>query len=95
MNETFSLSSDNPMPSSSELLKSVTVLCNEMDELIMLHAFYYQAAECVFNDKEWPALRGLSLFPQWLHERDTQALNSVHAFQQALRSACQQCESGE
>jgi hypothetical protein len=71
----------------TELLKHATDLCNELDELMTLHHFYYQAAEHFFSDQGLSFKRGLALFPSWLRERDINALESLHELQEGLRAA--------
>ena len=69
-----------------ELLKHATDLCNELDELMTLHHFFYRAAEHFFSDQGLSFKTGLSLFPAWLRERDIKALESLHQLQDELRA---------
>jgi hypothetical protein len=71
----------------SELLKHTTELCNELDELMTLHHFFYQAAEHFFSDQGLSFKAGLSLFPGWLRERDLNVLENIHQLQEGLRAA--------
>jgi hypothetical protein len=87
MNESDSTQSAPQALPPSELLQQVTALCNELDELMTLHHFFYQATEHFFEDKTLSFRRGLSLFPSWLRERDIVVLETTHRLQQALRAA--------
>lgn len=85
------MTTDNVKPSApkvlplSELLEQTTTLCNELDELMCVHHFYYQAVEWYFGEQTSTELRGLSLMPQWLHQRNSEVLNAAHQLQQYLR----------
>jgi hypothetical protein len=70
----------------TDLLQQATALCNEMDELMVLHHLFYQAAEHFFSDQGLSFKQGLSLFPAWLRERDLSVLESIHMLQDHLRS---------
>ena len=69
----------------SDVTAQATALCNELDELMTLHHFFYQATEHYFNDRKPAFKRGLSLFPGMLRERDMSILNRVHQLQEQLR----------
>ena len=86
MSEQDSTQSASKVLPPSELLKHTTELCNELDELMTLHHFFYQAAEHFFSDQGLSFKTGLSLFPAWLRERDIHALNSLHQLQEGLRA---------
>ena len=73
--------------SHSELLQQTTALCNELDELMTLHHFFYQAAEHFFRDQGLSFKTGLSLVPAWLRERDIKVLEKLHQLQEELRAA--------
>ena len=87
MQNHHSLPEEQPVLTQAEILKCATALCNELDELTMLHAFYYQAvenlmgAECSVTTQQ----RGLSAFPLWLRQRDAEVLAAVHRLQETLR----------
>jgi hypothetical protein len=89
MNESDSTQSAPQALPPSELLQRATALCNELDELMTLHHFFYQAAEHFFEDKTLSFRRGLSLFPAWLRERDVDVLEATHQLQEALRAVQQ------
>ena len=71
----------------SELLKQATELCDELDDLMAMHHFFYRAVEYYFNDGKTPFRLGLSLFPSWLREQDIDVQERVHRLQEALRAA--------
>jgi hypothetical protein len=70
-----------------ELLKHATELCNELEELMALHNFFYQAAEHSLDNQSLSFKTGLSIFPRWLRERDLTVLENVHQLQQGLKSS--------
>jgi hypothetical protein len=70
----------------SELLDHTILLYNEMDNLMTLHHFFYQAAEHFFEDQALSFKRGLSLFPSWLRERDLAAMESLYLLRETLRA---------
>lgn len=69
----------------TELLKHTTHLCNEMDRLVALHQFFYQAVEHLFDEQGPSPKVGLSLFPTWLRQREIKVLESLHLLQKGLR----------
>jgi hypothetical protein len=69
----------------SELLKQATALCEEMEELMTLHHFYYQAAEHLFGDGRETLASGLPIFSSWLRERDLGALEAINKLQEGMR----------
>ncbi|MBL4827252.1 MAG: hypothetical protein JKY66_06000 [Spongiibacteraceae bacterium] len=85
MNESDSTQSAPPALPYSELLKHTTALCDELNELMALHHFFYQATEHFFPNEGLSFKRGLSLFPSWLRERDINALDAINQIQEGLR----------
>ena len=77
--------SEPSMLTLSDITAQATALCNELDELMALHHFYYQATEHYFNDRKPSFKRGLSLFPSMLRERDVSILDRIHQLQEQLR----------
>ena len=77
--------SDPGLLSLSEVTAQATALCNELDELMTLHHFFYQATEHYFKDRKPSFKRGLSLLPSMLRERDVSILDRVHQLQEQLR----------
>ena len=69
----------------SNITAQATALCNELDELMTLHHFFYQATEHYFNDRKPSFKQGLSLLPSMLRERDLTIVDRVHQLQQQLR----------
>lgn len=66
------------------LLELVTGLCNEHDQLTMLHHVFFQASEetagthSEIND-------GLSLFSRWLHQRNISFAEKLNLLHERLR----------
>jgi hypothetical protein len=89
MSDDNSTQSKQNLSLSSELVKSATELCNELDELVALHHFFYQAVEQCYGGAGLSFRRGLSLFPSWLRERDLDALEALHNLQGRLRKVVQ------
>jgi hypothetical protein len=89
MREKDSTQSVPKVLSHSRLLAMATSLCNELDELTVLHHFFYQAAEDYFSDQGGSFRHGLSLLPNWIRERDLSVLESVHKLQEQLRTVKQ------
>ncbi|MBL4827251.1 MAG: hypothetical protein JKY66_05995 [Spongiibacteraceae bacterium] len=87
MNESDSTQSAPPALPYSELLKHTTALCDELNDLMALHHFFYQASEHFFPSEGLSFRRGLSLFPSWLRERDIGVLESINQIQETIRAA--------
>ena len=86
-----STSITKPTLSPAELLTQVTALCNELDQLMILHDHYYRAVESVFSSRnndetEQPTQSELSVFPSWLQDREIAAIDVVYQLQEALRN---------
>ncbi|MBL4828258.1 MAG: hypothetical protein JKY66_11210 [Spongiibacteraceae bacterium] len=92
MSKNDSTQSAPPVLPYSELLKHTTTLCDEMNELMALHHFFYQAAEHFFPSEGLSFRRGLSLFPCWLRERDLNALDAINQIQEGLREIKRQLD---
>jgi len=73
--------------SQSELLKLATALCNDMDELMVMHYYFYRAVEHYFPVNGLPVQRDLSLFPRWLREKDLEIQEAMHRLQGILRNS--------
>jgi hypothetical protein len=69
----------------SELVMQATKPCDELEDLMALHYFFYQAVEHFFNDQGQSFRRWLSLFTSWLRERDLDALDAINELQEGLR----------
>ena len=89
-------STSKPQPSCvcAELLTRVTALCNELDQLMILHDYYFTAAESLRdgdengNNTEKPRHAKLPVFPSWLKEREMEAIETLYKMQETLRE-CQ------
>ena len=80
----FTLSQSDAQSLSDATTQSAA-LCNELEELMMLHYFFYQTVEQYFNDRKPLYKQGLSLFPAMLRERDIDALDKLQQLQELLR----------
>ena len=79
------------------LLTQATTLCDEMDKLVALHCYFYEAVESVSDINQacvakTSKVRGskvqLSLFPCWLRDCGFSVLDDMYTLQQSLRDIC-------
>lgn len=79
---------DTKLHSGSVLLKKATTLCNDMDELMAVHHYFYRAVEdsCSGMRKNLRGESCLPVFSQWLARMGRDAVKSVYCIQEELRS---------